>query len=271
MTDFQALLSSSAVPVAAGDTLVVELTPRSGFQPTVTVRTIAQDKDGNLIPAAITKVLAADGSTQKLVLEQATGVLFYMSVDCQTSGVSGGELFATAYIQQGRVIAQQNNLYLTSGYVATGSPLIYPAQSSGNTSTQWSPTIAEAFPDPGASNPIAVILNSNKQSFLTGFKFRFQTDLTSPGTALAITLSSNGSERFRFTTRTALNGGNSASFWGVLGSELPADDAANFNIYFPIPAQFAGLICSVNVDIIVPTAGDSFEDIRAFYYSQTSF
>lgn len=266
-----ALLSSAAVPVAAGDFLVVELTPRSGFQPTVTVRTIAQDKAGNLVPSAETKTLAADGTTQKITISQTTGVLFYVSVDTQLAGVEGGELFATVYIQNGSVVNSINNLYLTSGYVATGSPLIYPAQSSGNVNSQWSPTIRETFVNPAAGDPIAVILNSNKQSQLTGFTFAFTPDAGGAGSRLLIEYETNGGIRYRQRQDQSLGAGNTCAYFGVLGVTPPADNSSVSAAYFIIPAEISGLLVTVNISAIAPSAGDQFSDIAAFYYSQTSF
>ena len=266
-----ALLSSAAVPVAAGDFLVVELTPRSGSQPTVTVRTIAQDKAGNLVPSAETKTLAADGTTQKITISQTTGVLFYVSVDTQLAGVEGGELFATVYIQNGSVVNSINNLYLTSGYVATGSPLIYPAQGSGNVNSQWSPTITEAIADPAVGDPIFAILNSNKQTKLTGFKFRYLPDNGGAGSFVMIAFETDGQQRFRFSSRTSIAAGFAGSFYGVLGSELPADDTTNSIYYFPIPNELSGVLLTISVQALQPGAADQFDEIDAWYYSQTSF
>lgn len=266
-----ALLSSAAVPVAAGDFLVVELTPRSGFQPTVTVRTIAQDKAGNLVPSAETKTLAADGTTQKITISQTTGVLFYVSVDTQLAGVEGGELFATVYIQNGSVVNSINNLYLTSGYVATGSPLIYPAQSSGNVNSQWSPTIMEAFVDPSAGDPINVTLNNNKQSQLTGFTFNFTAGAGSGGTRLLINIQTDGATRYRQRQDQAVGAGQQSDYFGVLGVTPPADNFSVSACYFIIPSNISGQLVQISVDQTAADAADQFSNIKAWYYSQTSF
>lgn len=271
MTPPIALLSSAAVPVAAGDFLVVELTPRSGFQPTVTVRTIAQDKAGNLVPSAETKTLAADGTTQKITISQTTGVLFYVSVDTQLAGVEGGELFATVYIQNGSVVNSINNLYLTSGYVATGSPLIYPAQSVGNPASQWSPTIREQIADPAAGDPINAILNAAKQTMLTGAAFTFNSQFPISGSQLLITYSTDGAPRFTFATRTASPPTFNVQYFGVLGAHLPDDDTTNNIFYFPIPQNVSGQLLTFNATAINANPADQFSTISFWYYSQTSF
>ena len=271
MTPPIALLSSAAVPVAAGDFLVVELTPRSGFQPTVTVRTIAQDNAGNLIPSAETKTLAADGTTQKITISQTTGVLFYVSVDTQLAGVDGGELFATVYLQNGSVVNSINNLYLTSGYVATGAPLIYPAQSVGNPASQWSPTIAEAFADPAAGDPISVTLNNNKQSQLTGFTFNFQAGAGSGGTRLIIEIETDGGLRYRQRQDQSVAAGTGSDYFGVLGVAPPADNFSISACYFIIPAEISGQLVQVRVTQTGPDVDDQFTNVKAWYYSQTSF
>lgn len=271
MTAPIALLSSAAVPVAAGDFLVVELTPRTHFQPTVTVRTIAQDKAGNLIPSAETKTLAADGTTQKITISQTTGVLFYVSVDTQLAGVDGGELFATVYLQNGSVVNSINNLYLTSGYVATGSPLIYPAQSSGNASTQWSPTINETFADPAAGDPLSAILNSNKQAHLTGLSFTYTPSGLAAARTLQISYESDGSERFRYVTPQTLTPGEPFFISGVLGTPLPANSIVTHLFYVPIPDNLSGQLLTVNITPTDIESGDQLNTFHAWYYSQASF
>ena len=267
MIQYQALLSSSAVPVSTGDSLIIAFSHLNTNDTTALIRYTQLGPNSELIESADTFFVAGSPSPATFQTKLTGGVLVNVSVNMNGSNLEPGQMFATISLLRGSVLTNANLLTLINGYITDGAPLTFPNSLSAGIDSQSTPNQQIVGGNPGAgvevvANPWAIGAGT-----LTGYVMTFTADANAANRRIEVGIGQGGLGQFSAKNRTDITANQVWTVIGWPGPNMPADDAVNFRTYIPLPTSmnFTSLRLTTNTTNL--QAADEYTDLF-FYGSQ---
>lgn len=268
--DFQAVISSAAVPVTQDDSLVVELRYLLSNADVITVRLLQLDDNSNLIASVEQITLDPFQTSASLRIKLTSGILAQFSIGDQGGQAAQGQLFAQAYLQRGPTNAVTQQIYLTSGYVSDGNVLTYPTQQRQDSAAAAGPLQLANYSSNGPGTEIAANLNGGESGYLHSYRFTFTADATVAIRRIRIRDQMSGDILTEARNRTDIIATQAWTFYGWHGPNMPADDTVNLVGYFPCVPGLNIINHNIASETANLQADDLFSDFQVMATRQLS-
>lgn len=268
MTDNDALVSASAIPVSVDSRLRITLWTSLAGNASAIINVKQLDEAGQLISTPQEIQFSSAGSPNRTLINLTTGLLVSVSVFVTTSQVPLGTVFALIELQQGSLASVDQLLPLTSGYLTTNSVLNYPLNEPRAQADIPIDTQTITITPPANGTDLFHIFDTNAKTQLLGANISLITSAAVANRLFIFRLKDTNGELYLLTSRTVQPANVSFTYNLWPGPNLPADTAER--IYISIPDTIS--IKSLEIDTIITNlqAADAWNSVTLIFAQQQS-